>query len=73
MGRVYGRLRAMARLWNGVGDPADLPRVWSALWPALQVAWSEDTAARQQRWASQPDLVSSLLGWAARQRADGLG
>lgn len=66
-------LRAMARLWNGGGDPADLPRVWSALWPALQVPWRTDAAARQQRWAGQPDLVSSLLTWVARQRTDGLG
>jgi uncharacterized repeat protein (TIGR03837 family) len=66
-------LRRMARLWNGLGDPAELGSTWSALWPALRGAWADSASARQRRWAGQPDLTSGLIAWAQRRHADGLG
>jgi uncharacterized repeat protein (TIGR03837 family) len=66
-------LRRMARLWNGLDDPAGLASAWSALWPARRDVWVDSSAARQHRWASQPDLTSSLLAWAQQRHADGLG
>ena len=66
-------LRRMARLWNGLGDPAELGSAWSALWPALRGAWTDSASARQRRWADQPDLTSGLIAWAQRRHAGGLG
>ncbi|WP_294000091.1 elongation factor P maturation arginine rhamnosyltransferase EarP [Sphaerotilus sp.] len=66
-------LRRMARLWNGLDDPAGLASAWSALWPARRGAWADSAATRQRRWAGQPDLTSSLIAWAQQRHRDGLG
>jgi uncharacterized repeat protein (TIGR03837 family) len=71
--RLAGPLRDMARLWNGLGDPADLPRIWATLWPASRTTWVAGVLARQQRWACQSDLTSSLITWAQQRPIGGLG
>ncbi|MFM2052127.1 MAG: elongation factor maturation arginine rhamnosyltransferase EarP [Pseudomonadota bacterium] len=55
----------MARLWNGLGPAERLPQAWARLWPALRAGWRRAAEARSHRWASQPDLTTQMIAWAA--------